>query len=94
MNPNETVVTCALCHAPHTNTTVCDECADLVAADLDAETDGGAADTLRGILRAAGCDHNVSRIDEVRAARAILSSPDVAMVPWARDYETTGEVAT
>ena len=89
MDPNETVVTCALCRARHINTVVCDECADVVAADLDAETDGGAADTLRDILRAAGCDHNVSRINEVRAARAILSAPDVAQVPWARDYEVT-----
>jgi len=24
-----------------------------------------------------------------RAARAILSAPDVAMVPWARDFEVT-----
>ena len=79
MNPDETVVTCALCPAKHTNTIVCDECADVVAADLDAETDGGAADTLRDVLRAAGCD----------AARAILSAPDVATVPWARDFEVT-----
>ena len=89
MNPDETVVTCALCCAPHTNTTGCDDCADLVAAGLDAETDGGAADRLRDVLRAAGCDPNVSRIDEVRAARVILSAPDVAHVPWARDYEVT-----
>ena len=89
MNPNETVVTCALCHARHSNTVVCDECADLVAADLDTDRDGGAADTLRDVLRRAGCDVAVSRIDEVRAARAILSAPDVAMVPWARDFEVT-----
>ena len=89
MNPSENVVTCALCPAKHTNTIVCDECADVVAADLDAETDGGAADTLRDVLRAAGCDAAVSRIDEVRAARAILSAPDVATVPWARDFEVT-----
>jgi len=92
MDPSETVVTCALCHAPHTNTVVCDECADLVAADLDAERDGGAADTLRTVLRAAGCDVAVSRIDDVRAFRA---SPDVAVVPWDRDYvPTMGEVTT
>jgi hypothetical protein len=89
VNPSETVVTCALCRARHTNTTVCDECADLVAADLDAERDGGAADTLRTVLRLAGCDVAVSRIDEVRAARVILSAPDVATVPWARDFEVT-----
>lgn len=89
MDPSETVVTCALCRAPHVNTVVCDECADLVAADLDAERDGGAADTLRTVLRAAGCDVVVSRIDDVRAARAILSAPDVAQVPWARDFEVT-----
>ena len=89
MNPSENVVTCALCPAKHTNTIVCDECADVVAADLDAETDGGAADTLRDVLRAAGCDVAVSRIDEVRAARAILSAPDVATVPRARDFEVT-----
>ena len=89
MNPDETVVTCALCPAKHTNTIVCDECADIVAADLDAETDGGSADRLRDVLRLAGCDVAVSRIDEVRAARAILSAPDVAQVPWARDFEVT-----
>ena len=92
MNPDETVVTCALCPAKHTNTIVCDECAecaDVVAADLDAETDGGSADRLRDVLRAAGCDAAVSRIDEVRAARAVLSAPDVATVPWARDFEVT-----
>lgn len=94
MNPDAIGVTCALCHAPHENTTVCDDCADLVAADLDADRDGGAADTLRDILRAAGCEVSVWRIDEVRAARAVLSAPDVAMVPWARDFETTGEVTT
>jgi hypothetical protein len=94
MDPSENVVTCALCRAPHTNTTVCDECADLVAADLDAETDGDSADRLRDVLRAAGCGCNVSRIDEVRAARAILSAPDVAQVPWARDFETTEGVTT
>lgn len=92
MDPSETVVTCALCPAKHTNTVVCDDCADLVAADFDAETDGGAADRLRDVLRLAGCDVAVSRIDEVRAARAILSAPDVATVPWARDFETTEEV--
>mgnify|MGYP001379564356 CR=1 FL=1 len=89
MDPSETVVTCALCRAPHVNTVVCDECADLVAADLGAERDGGSADTLRTVLRLAGCDVAVSRIDEVRAAKAILSAPDVAQVPWARDYEVT-----
>ena len=89
MNPSENVATCALCPAKHTNTTVCDECADVVAADLDAETDGGSADRLRDVRRAAGCDAAVSRIDEVRAARAILSAPDVATVPWARDFEVT-----
>jgi hypothetical protein len=89
VNPSETVVTCALCFARHTNTTVCDECADIVAADLDAETDGGSADRLRDVLRLAGCDVAVSRIDEVRAARAILLAPDVATVPWARDFEVT-----
>ncbi len=90
MNPSETVVTCALCFARHTNTTVCDECADLVAADLDAEADGGSADRLRDALRLAGCDAAVSRIDEVRAFRA---APDVAVVPWDRDY-VPGEVTT
>lgn len=90
MNPDETVVTCALCPAKHTNTIVCDECADIVAADLDAETDGGSADRLRDVLRLAGCDVAVSRIDEVRAFRA---APDVAVVPWDRDY-VPGEVTT
>ena len=90
MNPDETVVTCALCPAKHTNTIVCDECADIVAADLDAETDGGSADRLRDVLRLAGCDVAVSRIDEVRAFRAV---PDVAVVPWDRDY-VPGEVTT
>ena len=90
MNPDETVVTCAMCPAKHTNTIVCDDCADLVAADLDAETDGGAADRLRDVLRLAGCDVAVTRIDEVRAFRAV---PDVAVVPWDRDY-VPGEVTT
>jgi len=83
---------CALCLARHENTTVCDDCAERIARDIDSDPEGvgnGAADTLRMILRAAGCDVVVSRIDDVRAARAILSAPDVAMVPWARDYEVT-----
>ena len=83
---------CALCFTRHENTTVCDDCAERIARDIDSDPEGvgnGAADTLRMILRAAGCDVVVSRIDDVRAARAILSAPDVAMVPWARDYEVT-----
>lgn len=83
---------CALCHATHENTTVCDDCASIVAADIDRDPEGvgtGAAETLRAVLRRVGCDVVVSRIDEVRAARAILSVPDVAQVPWARDYEVT-----
>ena len=86
---------CALCLARHENTTVCDDCAERIARDIDSDPEGvgtGAAETLRTVLRRAGCDVVVSRIDEVRAARAILSAPDVAMVPWARDYET--EVTT
>jgi hypothetical protein len=82
---------CALCLARHENTTVCDDCAERIARDIDSDPEGvgnGVADTLRTALRAAGCDVVVSRIDEVRAARAILSAPDVAMVPWARDFET------
>jgi len=83
---------CALCLARHENTTVCDDCAERIARDIDSDPEGvgnGVAETLRMILRAAGCDVVVSRIDEVRAARAILSAPDVAMVPWARDFEVT-----
>jgi len=83
---------CALCLARHENTTVCDDCAERIARDIDSDPEGvgnGVAETLRTVLRAAGCDVVVSRIDEVRAARAILSAPDVAQVPWARDYEVT-----
>jgi len=83
---------CAICHATHENTTVCDDCAERIARDIDSDPEGvgnGVAETLRTVLRAAGCDVVVSRIDEVRAARAILSAPDVAMVPWARDFEVT-----
>ena len=86
---------CALCLATHSNTTVCDDCAALVAADIDHDPEGvgtGAAETLRAVLRRAGCDVAVSRIDEVRAARAVLSAPDVATVPWARDFEVTTRV--
>ncbi len=86
---------CALCLAPHGNTTVCDDCADRVARDIDSDPEGvgnGVAETLREILRAAGCDVAVTRIDEVRAFRA---SHDVATVPWDRDYvPTMGEVTT
>jgi hypothetical protein len=88
---------CALCLARHDNTTVCDDCAALVASDIDGDAEGvgaGAAETLREVLRRAGCDVAVTRIVEVRAARAILSAPDVATVPWARDFETTEEVTT
>ena len=83
---------CALCLARHENTTVCDDCAERIARDIDSDPEGvgnGVAETLRTVLRAAGCDVVVSRIDDVRAARAILSAPDVAQVPWARDYEVT-----
>jgi len=83
---------CALCLAPHGNTTVCDDCAERVARDIDSDPEGvgnGVAETLREILRAAGCDVAVTRIDEVRAFRA---SPDVAVVPWDRDYTPMGEV--
>jgi len=83
---------CALCLARHENTTVCDDCAERIARDIDSDPEGvgnGVAETLRTVLRAAGCDVVVSRIDDVRAARAILSAPDVAMVPWARDFEVT-----
>ena len=86
---------CALCLAHHSNTTVCDDCAERVARDIDSDPEGvgnGVAETLREILRAAGCDVAVTRIDEVRAFRA---SPDVAVVPWDRDYvPTMGEVTT
>lgn len=86
---------CALCLARHANTTVCDDCADRVARDIDCDPEGvgqGVAETLRTLLRAAGCDVAVTRIDEVRAFRA---APDVAMVPWDRDYvPTMGEVTT
>lgn len=71
---------CALCPARHENSTVCDDCAERVAADLDADRDDGAADALRDVLRDAGCDYNVARIDEVRAARAIVAAPDDAQV--------------
>ena len=83
---------CALCLARHENTTVCDDCAERIARDIDSDPEGvgnGVAETLRTVLRAAGCDVAVSRIDEVRAAKATLSAPDVAQVPWARDYEVT-----
>jgi len=83
---------CALCLAPHGNTTVCDDCAERVARDIDSDPEGvgnGVAETLREILRAAGCDVAVTRIDEVRAFRA---APDVAAVPWDRDYTPMGEV--
>jgi len=83
---------CALCLARHENTTVCDDCAERIARDIDSDPEGvgnGVAETLRTVLRAAGCDVVVSRIDDVRAARAILSAPDVAQVPWARDFEVT-----
>jgi hypothetical protein len=84
---------CALCGRRHINTTVCDDCAALVAADIDGDAEGvgnGAAETLREVLRRAGCDVAVTRIDEVRAFRA---APDVAVVPWDRDY-VPGEVTT
>ncbi|OPZ40054.1 MAG: hypothetical protein BWY94_02539 [Actinobacteria bacterium ADurb.BinA094] len=84
---------CALCHCHHDNTTVCDDCACAVAADIDSDAEGvgnGVAETLRAVLRRAGCDVAVTRIDEVRAARA---APDVAVVPWDRDY-APGEVTT
>lgn len=86
---------CALCLAHHENTTVCDDCADRVARDIDSDPEGvgqGVAETLRAILRNAGCDVVVTRIREVRAFRA---APDVATVPWDRDYvPTMGEVTT
>ena len=86
---------CALCLAHHDNTTVCDDCADRVARDIDCDPEGvgqGVAETLRAILRNAGCDVVVTRIREVRAFRA---APDVATVPWDRDYvPTMGEVTT
>ena len=84
---------CALCLARHDNTTVCDDCAALVASDIDGDAEGvgnGVAETLREVLRRAGCDVAVTRIDEVRAFRA---APDVAVVPWDRDY-VPGEVTT
>ena len=84
---------CALCLARHDNTTVCDDCATLVASDIDGDAEGvgnGVAETLREVLRRAGCDVAVTRIDEVRAFRA---APDVAVVPWDRDY-VPGEVTT
>ena len=81
---------CALCLAHHDNTTVCD-----VARDIDCDPEGvgqDVADTLRAILRNAGCDVAVTRIREVRAFRA---APDVATVPWDRDYvPPMGEVTT
>jgi len=86
---------CALCLAHHDNTTVCDDCAARVADDIDRDPEDvgqGVAETLREILRAAGCDVAVTRIDEVRAFRA---TPDAATVPWDRDYvPTMGEVTT
>ena len=85
---------CALCLARHENTTVCDDCAARVADDIDRDPEDvgqGVAETLREILRAADCDVAVTRIDEVRAFRA---APDVALVPWDRDYPTMGEVTT
>ena len=84
---------CALCLARHDNTTVCDDCAALVASDIDSDPEGVGtcvAALLRLILRQAGCDVAVTRIDEVRAFRAV---PDVAVVPWDRDY-VPGEVTT
>ena len=84
---------CALCLARHDNTTVCDDCAALVASDIDGDAEGVGtcvAALLRLILRQAGCDVAVTRIDEVRAFRA---APDVAVVPWDRDY-VPGEVTT
>ena len=84
---------CALCGRRHDNTTVCDDCACAVATDIDGDAEGvgnGVAETLREVLRRAGCDVAVTRIDEVRAFRA---APDVAVVPWDRDY-VPGEVTT
>jgi hypothetical protein len=83
---------CALCLAPHSNTVVCDDCASIVAADIDRDPEGvgtGAAETLRAVLRLAGCDVVVRRIDEVRA---FMASTDVSVVPWDRDYTPMGEV--
>jgi len=86
---------CALCRCHHENTTVCDDCAANVADDIDSDPEGvgnGVAQRLREILRDAGCDVAVTRIDEVRAFRA---TPDVATVSWDRDYvPMMGEVTT
>ena len=86
---------CALCGRRHENTTVCDDCACAVAvaADIDMDRDDGAADRLRDVLHATGCEVAVSRIAEVRE-RFGEAMPDAAMVPWARDFETTEEAAT
>jgi hypothetical protein len=44
---------CAICLAHHSNTTVCDDCADRVARDIDSDPEGvgnGVAETLRAVL--------------------------------------------
>jgi hypothetical protein len=44
---------CALCLARHDNTTVCDDCAERVAHDIDCDPEGvgqGVAETLRAMV--------------------------------------------
>jgi len=46
-------IRCALCFTRHENTTVCDDCAEIVAADIDRDPESvgtGAAETLRAVL--------------------------------------------
>ena len=75
---------CALCLAHHDNTTVCDDCAERVAHDIDCDPEGvgqGVAETLRAILRAGLVDvapaiakRNRNDAAEKReAARALLA---------------------
>jgi len=73
---------CAICHATHENTTVCDDCAERIAQDIDRDPEAAA----RGLALA------LASGDDAAAARAALWFVDESAAMDAALARLAGEV--